>query len=143
MTAASSSSFESPRAATQVRETGPGPAPPEAAGPPLIEVSNLGVCYRLHKRRKQSHKEMLLSGRLRSKAPLLWALRGICFACHTIRSISPDQGSGKPPEVPGHRLAIIQVFSCDLNNKMILGPQLRPYLPIPVVCLCVAVNMLG
>ena len=97
MTAASSSSFESLRAAAQVGETGPGPAPPEAAGPPLIEVSNLGVCYRLHKRRKQSLKEMLLSGRLRSKAPLLWALRGICFACHErqVLGIVGSNGAGK------------------------------------------------
>ena len=99
MTAASSSSFESPRATTEVGDDDHGPAlaPPEAAGRPLIEVSNLGVWYRLHKRRRRSLKEMLLSGRLRHNAPLLWALRGVSFTCHEGQALGivGSNGAGK------------------------------------------------
>ncbi len=48
---------------------------------PLIRVANLSICFRLHRKRNLSLREMILSGRLRSNAPLLWALRDVSFTC--------------------------------------------------------------
>ena len=48
---------------------------------PLIRVANISICFRLHRKRSLSLREMILSGRLRSSAPLLWALRDVSFTC--------------------------------------------------------------
>ena len=64
--------------------------------PPLIEVSDLGVCFNLHKK-KRSVKESLLRGAWRREAPLLWALRGVSFACREGQSLGVvgPNGAGK------------------------------------------------
>ena len=55
----------------------------DAAGEaaPLIRVADLGICFRLHRKRNLSLREMILTGRLRHTAPLIWALREVSFTC--------------------------------------------------------------
>jgi ABC-type polysaccharide/polyol phosphate transport system ATPase subunit len=95
MTAESSSSSEAPivtepSAAGASKATAPSPRR-------LIEVRDLGVWFRLHRKKRTSLKSALLSGSLAAKHDLLWALRNVSFECHegqVVGVIGPN-GAGK------------------------------------------------
>jgi ABC-type polysaccharide/polyol phosphate transport system ATPase subunit len=94
MTAESSSSSEAPAATGQPSTPTPASAP---TGRRLIKVRDLGVWFRLHKKKRTSVKTALLSGGLGSKHETLWALRHVTFDCHegqVVGVVGPN-GAGK------------------------------------------------
>ena len=101
MTAGSSSSSKAPagpppiaRAAAEPAATGD---PPSPKGRPLIEVRDLGVWYRLHKKKRSTVKRGLLSFRFGAEHEVLWALRHISFECfegEALGIVGPN-GAGK------------------------------------------------
>lgn len=118
MTAESSSSSEAPAATGQ----SPAPAPASAAAPAgrrLIEVRDLGVWFRLHKKKRTSVKAALLSGGLATKHEMLWALRHITFDCHegqVVGVVGPN-GAGKSTLC----LALARILTPDEGEARIHG----------------------
>jgi ABC-type polysaccharide/polyol phosphate transport system ATPase subunit len=93
----------------------PSPAPP----PALIELRQLGVWYRLHRRQKVSLKRLLVTGRLGGPPPVLWALRGITFTCHEheVLGIVGHNGAGKSTLC----LVLAQILTPDEGTAHIRG----------------------
>jgi ABC-type polysaccharide/polyol phosphate transport system ATPase subunit len=118
MTAESSSSSEAPTATEQA----PADASARTAAPKgrrLIEVRDLGVWFRLHKKKRTSVKSALLSGHLAAKHELLWALRHVSFECHegqVVGVIGPN-GAGKSTLC----LALARILTPDEGEVKIHG----------------------
>ncbi len=103
MTGESSSSSEAtaeapPRARAVVEPAVPVVSvPPRRPGRPLIEVRDLGVWYRLHRKKRSTFKRNLLKLRFRAEREVLWALRHITFSCYegeALGVVGPN-GAGK------------------------------------------------
>ena len=81
MTAESSSSSDVAPAATAAEPAAGGERPSAPKSRCLIDVRDLGIWYRLHKKYRTSLKRNILRFRFRREHRLLWALRGITFQC--------------------------------------------------------------
>jgi ABC-2 type transport system ATP-binding protein len=114
MTVESSSSSE---ASAAVDRTPSLPAAPP--GRRLIEVRDLGIWYRLHKKKRTSVKSALLSGRLSARHELLWALRHVTFDCYegqALGVVGPN-GAGKSTLC----LALARILTPDEGQANIHG----------------------
>ena len=67
-------------------------------GDPVVDISGLGVYFRLQNRKRMSIRKALLGGGIRpGTAPVIWALRGVDLTCHegqVVGVIGPN-GAGK------------------------------------------------
>ncbi len=69
-------------------------APP---GRPIVEVRDLGVWYRMTKRRDASIKQLLLRRQWQPRSKIFWALRSVSFSCHEgqVLGVIGHNGAGK------------------------------------------------
>ncbi|MFT4539633.1 MAG: ABC-type polysaccharide/polyol phosphate transport system ATPase subunit [Planctomycetota bacterium] len=65
--------------------------------PPLVELRDVGIWYRLRNRQTQSLKQVLLSGRVKSDSTQFWALRHIDLTCQEgqVVGVLGHNGAGK------------------------------------------------
>lgn len=67
------------------------------ASKPVIDLRDLGVWFRRHKKGRLSFKQMVLTQRWFSKPPVLWALRNVDLTCHEGETLGivGHNGAGK------------------------------------------------
>lgn len=90
-----------------------------AVGLPLIELHDLGVFFRLHRKTKSSMKQMILTRQFRQRSPLLWALRGISLTCHEGQTIGIVGNNGAGKSTLG--LVLGQILAPDEGEAIIRG----------------------
>ncbi len=94
---------------------------------PLIRVADLGICFRRHTRRNLSLREMILTGRLRHAAPMLWALREVSFTCRDGQTLGivGFNGAGKSTLC----LALARILEPDEGELTVRG-KMSPLLSL-------------
>jgi ABC-type polysaccharide/polyol phosphate transport system ATPase subunit len=70
---------------------------PRGAGSPLVEAHDLGVWFRLHRKKKSTLKRALLTRGILGRREILWALRGVGFHCYEGEALGivGHNGAGK------------------------------------------------
>jgi len=71
---------------------------PKVSHEPAVELSDVGLWYRMHRSSQGRLRDLIFSGQWRRPAaPVLWALRGISLSCAegTVLGIVGHNGSGK------------------------------------------------